>query len=595
MQYKKPSELYRIINMKKMLLSAVALSAFLGAYSISPAQTIPPNILPQLGTVQQQDIDDLKRLEQEKKGIRDYQNRNIAEEQKNKQKEPVKREISVEPAQPEEYQTKGVYIEQIEIPESQILTAEEISGILKDYEKTNLTMQDIKEIVEKINDLYLDKGFITARAYLPEQTIEGGKLQIALLEGKVGQVKIEGNRWTKTSHIKKRLGLDEDDLFNIQKLENNVLIYNRYNDGIVLKGDLNAGQKDGTTDIDIKTKEKAPYHIIAVADNSGRDTIGKNRAGLIAQHDSLLGYRDKLSAGVYANRYSVTPFIDYNIPVNKYDGRIGASFSYNKAKIGHGPYTDFNIESRSQNYSLYYTHPLIHELHKELNATASYTFKRAVTSFDGYDVYKDKIPEMKAAVNYRQDNQSGVWYFAQSVSYAAPWYQGNIDYWKFEGSINRLQDFTHRFLGSFRGNYQYIPQKNIPYADQMSVGGFGTVRGYSQGLLTAKSGYQLGAEIYFPIGPEEVPLFGKRLRTDEYLRPFVFTDYAALYPHNGTSINENTLISAGAGMRFQLPYNIVFKAAYGVPLKHNRYQNDKNGDWYLELSYAPDLNWFFSK
>jgi len=579
---------------RSFLLCTTGLLFFLGGYTTSSAQPAPQDMLPQLGTIQQQDIDDLKRLEQERKGMRDYEKRNLAEEQKAPQKTRSQK-TPEEPAAPSEYQTKGVYIEKIDVPESQILTAEEIAAVLKEYERTNLKMEDIKALVEKINDLYLEKGFITARAYLPEQTIEGGKLQIALMEGKVGQVKVEGNRWTRTSHIKSRLDLNEDELFNIQKLEDNVLVYNRYNDGIVLKGDLSAGQKEGTTDIDIKAQEKAPYHVIAVSDNSGRDTIGKYRAGLIAQHDSLLGYRDKLSAGVYANRYSVTPFADYNIPVNKHDGRLGVSFSYNRAKIGHGPYKDFDIESRSQNYSLYYTHPLIHELHKELNVTASYTFKHAVTSFDDFDAYKDKIPALTLGVNYRRDNQSGVWYLAQSVSYAAPWYQGNIDYWKFEGSISRLQDFTHRILGSFRGNYQYIEHDMVPYADQMSAGGFGTVRGYSQGLLTAKSGYQLGAEIYFPLGPEEITLFGKTFRTDEYVRPFIFTDYAALYPYNGTGINDNTLISAGAGMRFQLPYGIVFKAAYGVPLKHNRFQDDKNGDWYLELSYAPDLNWFFSK
>jgi hemolysin activation/secretion protein len=369
----------------------------------------------------------------------------------------------------------------------------------------------------------------------------------------------------------------------------------------MLKGDLNAGKKEGTTDVTVKAEEEAPYHITALADNSGRKTIGKNRAGLVAQHDSLLGYRDKLSAGFYANRYSWTPFIDYNIPVNKYDGRVGAAFSHNKAEIGHGAYKDFNIESRSQNYSVYYRHPLIRELHKELNSTTSYTYKRAVTSFDGYDLYEDKIPELKTGLNFRYDTERGVWYLAQSVSYAAPWYQNRIDYWKFEGSVTRLHDFGYRILGYFRGNYQYIPQDNIPYADQMSAGGFGTVRGYSQGLITAKSGYQLGAEVYFPIGPEELNIGGDSYRTDEYIRPFVFTDYAALYPYKGSGSgaegfnNSDILLSSGAGLRVQLPYDFVLKAAYGVPLRHNKYETHNGGDWTLELSCSPDFNKFFER
>ncbi|MBR3677128.1 MAG: ShlB/FhaC/HecB family hemolysin secretion/activation protein [Alphaproteobacteria bacterium] len=586
---------------KNLLISAFGLVSVFAVYSTAEAQVTPQGVAGQLGTVQQQDLDSAKRLEMERQGMRDYQNRQAGQEQKAKREAARKVRKTSERAKPSEYKTKGVYIERIEVPASEILTAEEISSITMDYEHANVTMADLNEMLDRINEFYLDKGFVTARAYLPEQTIENGVIKVALLEGKVGDVTIEDTRWTKKSHIKKRLDMNEGEVFNVQKLEENMLIYNRYNNGITLNGDLNPGKKEGTTDITIKAEEEAPYHLIAVADNSGRKTIGKNRAGLIAQHDSLFGYRDKLSAGIYANRYSWTPFVDYNIPVNKYDGRLGVSFSHNEAEIGHGAYKDFNIESRSQNYSLYYTQPLIRKLHKELNSTTSFTYKRAVTSFDGEDLYEDKIPEMKTGLNFRYDTNSGIWYLAQSVSYAAPWFQNRIDYWKFEGSVTRLQDFGHRILGYFRGNYQYIPQDVIPYADQMSAGGFGTVRGYSQGLLTAKSGYQLGAEIYFPIAPETFYINCKPYRTDEYVRPFVFTDYAALYPYKGSGSgaegfnNSDILLSAGAGLRVQLPYDIVLKAAYGVPLRHNKYETHHGGDWTLELSFAPDFNKFFAK
>ncbi|MBQ8481903.1 MAG: ShlB/FhaC/HecB family hemolysin secretion/activation protein [Alphaproteobacteria bacterium] len=585
--------------MKNNLLTTVACFTILGTPVL--AQPFDAKVIPQLGTVQQQDLDSAKRLEQERQGFRDYQNYKENKAKKVQEAKKEEKKTVTQKAKISEYKTKGVYVEKFEVEPSEILTPDEIDAITMDYEKTNVTVAKLNEMIDRINEFYLDKGFVTARAYLPEQTIENGVIKVGLLEGKVGDVEVEGNRWTKSSHIKKRLDMNEGEIFNIQKLEENMLVYNRYNNNIKIKGNLAAGKKIGTTDVTIKAEEKAPYHLTAVADNAGRKTIGKNRAGLIASHDSLLGYRDKLSAGVYANRYSWTPFIDYNIPVNKYDGRVGVSFSHNEAEIGHGDYKDFNIESRSQNYSIYYTHPIIRDLHRELNSTTSFTYKRAVTSFDGYDLYEDKIPELKTGLNFRYDTENGIWYFAQNVSYAAPWFQNRIDYWKFEGSILRLQDFGHRILGQFRGNYQYIPQDVIPYADQMSVGGFGTVRGYSQGLLTAKSGYQLGAEIYFPIAPETFYIDCKPYRTDEYVRPFVFTDYAALYPYKGTGNgaegfnNSDILLSAGAGLRIQLPYNIVAKVAYGVPLRHNKYDAHHGGDWTFELSFSPDFNKFFSK
>ncbi len=584
--------------MKKTILSAIVLTSAAAVTSPSMAQTAPAGVIPQLGTVQQQDIDSARRIEMERRGMRDFENLKSGQEKKAKDVAAKKKKAIVK-AKPSEYKTKGVYVEQFVVDSSEILTPEEIKSVIADYEQNNLMFEDIKEVISRINELYLDKGYVTARAYLPEQTIENDTVKIGLFEGKVGKVDINGNRWTHDSHIRKRLGMNEGEAFNIQKLEENMLIYNRYNDNIEIKGNLKAGQESGTTDIDIDVKEEAPYHLIAVTDNAGRKTIGKQRAGLIAAHDSLFRHRDRLSAGFYANRYSWTPFVDYNIPVNAKDGRIGASFSHNKAEVGHGNYSDFNIESRSQNYSIYYTQPLIRELYKELSSTTSFTYKRAVTSFDGYDLYEDKIPELKTGLNFRYDTERGIWYLSQYVSYAAPWFQKRIDYWKFSGSAIRLHNFGHRILGQFRGNYQYIPQRVIPVADQMSAGGFGTVRGYSQGLLTAKSGYMLGAEIYFPIAPETFYIDCNQYRTDEYVRPFVFTDYAALYPYKGTGAgaegfnNSDILLSSGAGIRIQLPYDIVFKVAYGVPLRHNKYETHHGGDWSFELSFAPDFNKFF--
>ncbi|MBR1601157.1 MAG: ShlB/FhaC/HecB family hemolysin secretion/activation protein, partial [Alphaproteobacteria bacterium] len=211
--------------MKKNLLISVSSSLLvLASYSTASAQVTPQGIAGQLGTVQQQDIEDIKRIEMEKQGLRDYENRQLGAEQKAKTT-AKKRQKATERAKPSEYKTKGVYIEKIEVPDSEILTKEEIADIVKDYEQTNLTMADIKELVADINEMYLDKGYVTARAYLPEQTIENGILKIAVMEGKVGDVKIEGNRWTKESHIKDRLDINEGEIFNVQKLEEDMLIY----------------------------------------------------------------------------------------------------------------------------------------------------------------------------------------------------------------------------------------------------------------------------------------------------------------------------------------------------------------------------------
>ena len=131
------------------------------------------------------------------------------------------------------------------------------------------------------------------------------------------------------NYIKKRISANDGDLFKIVELEQDVLNFNRYNNGVKLKANLRKGANQGETDIVLETEEKFPFHVIGLMDNAGRRTIGELRGGLMLYADSLFKQRDRLSMGSYVSRHSVTPFADYNIPVNKYDGTLAINLQNN--------------------------------------------------------------------------------------------------------------------------------------------------------------------------------------------------------------------------------------------------------------------------
>ena len=567
------------------------------------APPAPQNIIPQAGTINTHDIQNLRYQQIEQQVQEDYKNYKKRKKDKEPKPEKIKKQKDkVIKAKAEEYATKGVYVENIEVAPSQILTETEIKNIIEEYTQTNITFEQLQEIVNKMNKLYLEKGFVTARAYLPEQTIEDETVKIDLLEGKVGNVSIMDNRWTKTSYIEKRLNLKEGDLLNLQQLEQDLVIFNRYNNNIELNGNLEPGKETlGTTDINIQVREKLPFHITALMDNAGRSSIGKYRGGLMLQDDSLFGYRDRLTLGAYANKYSVTPFADYNIPVNKKDGRVGFNFSSSNSKIGHGPYRIFNIKSRSQNYSLYYTQPLYRRPWTELSSTTSIAYKRATTRFDGYDLYTDDITTAETGLNFRYDTKRGIWYLNQNVSYSFPIFDKRSNYLKLDGGILRLHDFGHGFVGTLRSNYQVIPNKHVvPYIDQFIAGGAATVRGYSEGLLIGRDGYVVSAELLFPLGPQTILNRDKTARipfTGNYLKGFIFADHAGIFPYKGTGpgsqgYNRNDfLMSIGCGMRINLPKDISLRISWGFPLMNNNHEEvDKWGRFHFELSISPDFD-----
>ena len=119
--------------------------------------------------------------------------------------------------------TKGVFVNSVEVAPSEILTKEEINKLVQPIVGKNVFIEDIQKVIDSINNLYAEKGFVTARAFLPEQTVENGNIYIALTESKIGSISVQQNKWTKDGYITSRLPQKEGELFDIVELESEVL------------------------------------------------------------------------------------------------------------------------------------------------------------------------------------------------------------------------------------------------------------------------------------------------------------------------------------------------------------------------------------
>lgn len=494
------------------------------------------------------------------------------------------------------------YIKAVKVSDSKILTDEEIQNFVNPIINNYITFNELQEVVDNINYYYATKGYVTAKAYIPPQTLSDQTVTIALLEGTVNKLTISNNKYTSESYIKKRLNANEGDIFEIIELEKNIVDFNRYNPGIKLNANLKKGEYDGTTDIDIVAKESFPFHVVGLMDNAGRKTIGELRGGLMMYTDSLFKQRDRLTIGSYASSHSITPFADYNIPVNKKDGRVGFTFSTSYSEIANGPYEIFDISSRSYTYSLYYTHPLIRKPNFELTSYTAANYKEGSTSFGDYRLNTDQVTSLETALNARYDSKRGIWYATQGVYQAFPLFDDNSKYFKYTGSLLRLHDFGHGIVGQFRGMYQYSPDDYMPYIDQLQAGGLATVRGYSEGLLIGRSGYILSAEMMFPILPQNIAIKKQGERKElpflgKYVKGIAFIDHAGIYPFKGEgpgarSYTKNDyMISAGFGLKINLPGDASARLYWGYPLMHN------NNEYYVrkprfsfEISLAPDFD-----
>ena len=581
-------------NTLKLMLSISML-----ALSVNTAQAVyNPNgftLQQETGLNQLHDTSNLENRHYENYVRQDYQNYRTPMPDAVQDERPQYRENTMNTGVSQTQNTNSVYIGNVTVDPSEILSPDEINSIISQIQGRNVTIGEIQQAVNEINKLYASRGFVTARAYLPEQTITGGNIRIGLIESKVGNLTVNGNRWTRTKYITDRVGQEPNKVFDIVELEKDVVSFNRYNEGVSLKANLKAGSTPGTTDIQINAEEKFPFHLVGVMDNAGRYSTGHIRGGAMIYADSLFKNRDKLSIGSYFSGGATSPFFDYNVPVNKRDGRVGFLFTSTFAKLKYGDYRALDIRSHGYQYSLYYSQPLIRKPDFELKSYTALNYKRARIEYGIIDYHTtDEVTSAEAALNLRKDTKHGIWYLNQTAYYAFPILDKVSNYFKYSGSVTRLHDFSHGVIGQLRSNYQIIPNnKYIPYLDQIQSGGLFTVRGYNEGIMIGKNGYFMSGELIFPIMPSKITIGEKeRPFLGRVVKGALFADHAGIFPRRAEDRYDGSyfLASVGMGLRIQFPGSLTGRLYWGFPLIENRYETDKKyGRFHFELTLAPDI------
>ncbi|MFQ9936234.1 MAG: POTRA domain-containing protein [Phascolarctobacterium faecium] len=89
-----------------------------------------------------------------------------------------------------------------------------------------VSLQKLNTLVSELNKLYEDKGYLTCRAVLPPQTIKEGIVHINLVEGRTGQLIMDGNKSTNSRYIQNRLHLHKDRIDNVHELNKDLLRFN---------------------------------------------------------------------------------------------------------------------------------------------------------------------------------------------------------------------------------------------------------------------------------------------------------------------------------------------------------------------------------
>ena len=445
---------------------------------------------------------------------------------------------------------------------SAVLTDAELDAIIKPYEGKQVQLNDIYAIVDKINALYNDKGYVTCRAFLPPQTITDGTVKLLLVEGRTGSTIVNNNKYTKTKYITNRMHLAKGEIANIKQLNKDLLLFNATN-STQLRIMMKAGTEPGTTDYEITAYEPMRDTWTIFEDNAGSDTSGEYRTGLFFNTKSLSGHCDALSLGTVISEGTKAANVMYSRSLGRSGTKMNLVYSTNAVEVVKGEYEDM-IKGHANSYAIGFTQPIVVNETTRTELSLDYNRQNSKTDFmpagTRFNIVDDSVQDFSLGFAITNYGASHVFYqkhsyvrgYSESTPDMSAQNSQNFGFYKFNAMYQKL--YKAGQMWSLRADAQWSGSEGMVSSRQFYMGGMYSVRGYKENYLGGDGGFTFSAEY-------AVPVINKNTSA------FTFFDYGHVYGNGQSDDQHNVLSSVGLGIRSTINQYCSASLILGIPLQ----------------------------
>ncbi|ECX9641806.1 ShlB/FhaC/HecB family hemolysin secretion/activation protein [Salmonella enterica subsp. enterica] len=255
---------------------------------------------------------------------------------------------------------KVVFSGDIEVPGVASVTEARLQQIVLPWVGKSISFADMQTLAQAVTQLYRQQGILLGHAVLPPQTIKNGVLTVNIIAGRYDTSTIHNATALRDSVVQRIVSTTtpSGEVVRRGTLERVALLLSEI-PGVNAQVALKAGEKTGTSALDINLEPGPQFGGYVGMDNQGNASTGRSRAMLGAYANNLLGLGDQLRVDVmdaYEHSDLFNGALDYSALVGGYGTRVGANYShlnyhYNFQGLGFNGYSD--------NWTVYATQPWI--------------------------------------------------------------------------------------------------------------------------------------------------------------------------------------------------------------------------------------------
>ncbi|MEM7010503.1 MAG: ShlB/FhaC/HecB family hemolysin secretion/activation protein [Verrucomicrobiota bacterium] len=477
----------------------------------------------------------------------------------------------------DEVSADAIQLEEATVEDRGVGPPAAVTAALEGFLNEPVTLARLSEITNTITDVYKSNDRPVVDAFLPEQNVTTGVIQIVVVEGKVGEIRVEGAEHSSEEYVLRNVRLNPGDpvrestmqfdldWLNAQPLRNANLLFER-------------GEEYGETDLIVQVQDVRPLRAHAGFGNTGLDLTGENEwnfgltKGFLFGTEQLLSYQYTADSE-FDGLHSHSGFWWAPLPWRHRIEVIGAHVT-SEATIPVDDETDIGVGGASSLIVIDYVIPIEHRPFemKRLDLRFGFDFKSTNNDleFGGAQVFDEtaEVLQFRMGFEGERDDKFG----PMGIGANVVWSPGDLsssnddasfssqrggstsDYFYAELTMERLFSLPRNWNLAVSSNAQWSASRLLS-SEQILAGGYRTVRGFDENLARGDAGIVSSVELLAP--PRAIMGYGE-------LQPIFFYDMGWLTNKDaGGGEPDVTLSSIGVELKYRLGGTAHLRAGYG--------------------------------
>lgn len=403
-------------------------------------------------------------------------------------------------------------INQISLQQASLITPDTQKRLVAPYINQCLSLDRINQLVRAISEWYVQRGYITSRAFLTEQNLSHGTLNITVLEGKLEAIHLQG---ASARQLNMAFPTRAGRILNLRDIEQGMEQINRLRTTPV-QIEIIPSTQPGYSIVNLTSTPEFPLTLGLNMDNSGQRSTGIGQLSASLVGNDLLGVADRwFVSGGRSSAFSdwrdaqnfqagvSVPYgyglLDYSYSWSNYHSRFNAN-SFDWYSNGD------NISNRlSGSWVLFRNGQIKTGLQVGLNHYVSHNWLNETLLQSS----SRKLTSLQIGFNHTQKIAGGVATLNPMLSRGMPWFDAESDKgksddfpkaefrkWSVSSSFQRPVTQKMWWLSSFYA--QWSPDR-LYGSERLTIGGENSVRGYKEQYLSGDVGGYLRNELNYSL------------------------------------------------------------------------------------------------